>query len=350
MTLPVAEVLTFGETMGSIRAAGPLRAGGAMSMSLGGAETNVAIGLARLDHTVRWAGRLGDDEVGRFALRTLRAESVLTDAVTIDPTRPTGLMLLEKRIADISRASYYRAGSAGAELCIEDLRQALAAIPRILHLTGITAALSGSAADATRWAAEAARKQGTMVSLDVNFRSKLWPREEAAVFLEQLVPFVDIVIASEDELDLVAPAAAAGEIRPAGRERAAAADASEFADVSEPADVGENAEDAGVQELLARGVQQVIIKRGAAGASAWADGSRTSLPARTVPVVDTVGAGDAFTAGYLSALLDGLDMEARLDRAVTLGAFSVGGSGDWEFLPTRAELPLLEQSSGATIR
>ena len=75
------DVVTFGETMGSIRAAGLLRHGGAMSMSLGGAESNVAIGLARLGHTVRWGGRLGADDVGAFALRTLRSEGVDTATV-----------------------------------------------------------------------------------------------------------------------------------------------------------------------------------------------------------------------------------------------------------------------------
>lgn len=312
------EVVTFGETMASLRAAGLLRSGGAMTMSLGGAESNVAIGLARLGHLASWVGRLGDDEVGTFALRTLRAEAVMTDLVVTDPSRPTGLMLLEKRIADVSRAAYYRAGSAGSALCIDDLKAALDCQPRILHFTGITPALSTSAAAATLWAAGEAKRLGILVSFDVNYRSKLWTVSAATAALRPLADLVDIVIASEDELALVA---------------------------ADDTEVG------AVASLHRRGVTDVVIKRGSAGASTFTAGQpavhHDALP---VPVVDTVGAGDAFTAGYLSALLDGEPASGRLLRGVTLGAFAVAGSGDWENLPYRSELLLAGQSAGSTIR
>jgi 2-dehydro-3-deoxygluconokinase len=102
--------------------------------------------------------------------------------------------------------------------------------------------------------------------------------------------------------------------------------------------------------LAAQGVDQVIIKRGADGATGWIDGQPHQVAAHQVLVRDTVGAGDAFTAGYLSALLDGLDIQARLERGAVLGAFAVGYSGDWEALPTRAELLLWEQQAGTTVR
>ncbi|MHA7142121.1 sugar kinase [Arthrobacter sp. CAL618] len=312
------EVVTFGETMASIRAAGLLRAGGAMTMSLGGAETNVAIGLARLGHRVSWVGRLGADEVGTFALRTLRAEAVVTDGVVVDPRRPTGLMLLERRIAEVSRAAYYRANSAGSALCSDDLRAALEGNPRVLHLTGITPALSVSAAEATLWAAGEAKRRGILVSFDVNYRAKLWAVSEASAVLGPLVDLADIVIASDDELALVAPSVSEAEA---------------------------------VAGLHVRGVRDVVVKRGAAGASTFTAGERpVHQSAIPVPVVDTVGAGDAFTAGYLSALLDGEPTAGRLLRGATLGAFAVSGSGDWENLPYRSELALADQSAGSTIR
>ncbi|MHA7154718.1 sugar kinase [Arthrobacter sp. TMN-50] len=315
---PSVDVVTFGETMASLRAAGLLRAGGAMTMSLGGAETNVAIGLSRLGHRVSWVGRLGADEVGTFALRTLRAEAVVTDGVVIDSARPTGLMLLEKRIADVSRAAYYRAGSAGSVLCIDDLRAALDGHPRILHLTGITPALSRSAAEATLWAAGEAKRRGILVSFDVNYRSKLWSGPDAEATLGPLAELADVIIASDDELALVASGVSEAEA---------------------------------VASLHRRGVSEVVIKRGAAGASAYAPGEPTvHQAALPVPVVDTVGAGDAFTAGYLSALLDAEPTAGRLLRGVTLGSFAVAGSGDWENLPYRGELALAAQSAGSTIR
>lgn len=315
MTTP--EVVTFGEALGSIRASGMLRHGGAMVLSLGGAESNVAIGLARLGHRARWVGRLGSDEIGALALRTLRAENVAIDQVTIDDARPTGVMLVEKRVGDVSRVAYYRAASVGSALATNDLRDAFDAQTRVLHLTGITPALSASAAEATRWAARRARELGVMVSLDVNYRAALWGRDEASTVLAELAALATVVFASDDELSLVAG--------------------------------GENEEDA-VEQLRAAGVSEVVVKRGADGATAWSASGRQSVPARVVPVVDTIGAGDAFTAGYLSALLDEEPIGERLNRGAVLGAFAVSGSGDWERLPTRAELTLLDRASGHTIR
>lgn len=320
--LPPVEVLTFGETMGSIRTPRPLRMGGAMSMSLGGAETNVAIALSRLGHTVRWAGRVGDDGIGAFAVRTLRAEAVLTDAVTVDGTRPTGMMLLESHGMGFSRVAYYRAASAGSALRTEDLSTALDAGARILHLTGITPALSPGAAEATLAAALRARAAGILVSFDVNYRSSLWSEEHAAAVLSGLAAQADVVVASEDELRLVCP--------------------------------GDLGEDDAVRHLAGLGVREVVIKRGGKGATAWSFGpggaATEHRDALTVPVVDTVGAGDAFSAGYLSATLDGLPLGRRLERGVALGAFAVADATDWEGLPTRQDLALIGQPAGTTVR
>lgn len=315
--MTAVDVVTFGESMGSIRAAGLLRFGGAMNMAMGGAESNVAIGLARLGHAVRWVGRLGDDEVGEYVLRMLRAESVDTERVTLDTSRRTGLMLVEKRLPDIARVAYYRAGSAGSALGIPDLDGAFDASTRILHVTGITPALSPSAAEAALWAVRTAKELGVLVSFDVNYRAALWSREAASAVLTELARAADIVFASDDELSLVAD--------------------------------GETEEHA-AQALLAAGVDQVVVKRGADGAIAWHGTQSTSVPARKVAAVDTIGAGDAFTAGYLSALLDGENVAARLDRGAVLGAFAVSAAADWEASPTRRELSMLDHAPGSTLR
>jgi 2-dehydro-3-deoxygluconokinase len=314
----VTDVVTLGETMVSLRAATPLRLGGALAMSISGAESNVAIGLARLGHSVRWGGRVGDDEVGAYILRILRAESVMVDTVVIDPRRPTGLMLAERRIADVSRVNYYRAGSAGSALSETDAAAALAAGARLLHVTGITPALSDSAAQATTAAVRLAREAGVRVSVDVNYRSKLWSAEEARPVLSELVRLADIVIASEDELGLV---------------------------VTTPED-----ERASAAELAASGVTQLVVKRGARGASVWCEGQVTDAPATVVTVRDTIGAGDALTAGYLSGILDGLPVATALKRGTLAGAFAVSAVGDWEGLPTRDELLLLDAEAGSTLR
>ena len=312
------DVATLGETMVSLRTGTPLRLGGSMTMTMAGAESNVAIGLARLGHRVRWGGRVGADEVGTFILRTLRAESVAVDTVVADPERPTGLMLAERRVADISRVSYYRRGSAGSALAPADAVACLAETPRILHVTGITPALSESAAEALRTAVGLARASGTLVSVDVNYRSRLWTPARARPVLSALARGADIVIASEDELGLV---------------------------VTDPLD-----ESGAAAELAASGISQLVVKRGARGATVWHDGRAHHAPAVTVTVLDTIGAGDAFTAGYLSGVLDGLRPPESLRRGTVTGAFAVAGLGDWEGLPTRDELSLLGGEAGSTVR
>ncbi|SCL31193.1 2-dehydro-3-deoxygluconokinase [Micromonospora rhizosphaerae] len=313
------DLLTFGEALVSLRAAGPLAAGGALTMHLAGAEANVAIGLARLGHRTAWAGRVSEDELGGYVLRELRAEGVGVDHVTRDPERPAGLMFLERRTADLTRVRYHRAGSAGSALSVEDLRPALAAGAHVLHLTGITPALSDSAREATRWAAETASRSGALVCLDVNHRARLWTRDAARAVLTPLAGYASVVVASEDELELVGEPGA-----------------------DEPAVVA---------ALLDRGVETVLVTLGADGARAYTRDGVREAAALPVTAVDTVGAGDAFTAGYLSGHLDGLDLAGRLRRAVTLGAFAVAGHGDWEALPRRDELSLLDDlQPGSTLR
>ena len=314
------EVVTFGETMAAMRARGALRLGGSLGLSVAGAESNVAIGLARLGHRVRWAGRVGADELGALVLRTLRAESIdIEHAVTDDTGRPTGLLLTEPRLGMLTRVSYYRAGSAGSAVSPADVLPALASGSRILHLTGITPALGPSAAEAVRAAATTARGAGITVCLDVNYRSRLWTTDRARTVLRPLLAHTDLLVASEDELPLVLE-------RPGAVESEA------------------------VHSILATGVNEVVVKRGARGATSFtADGS-TDCAARQVDAVDLVGAGDAFVAGYLSGVLNGADIPARLYRAVTTAAFAVATRGDWEGLPTQDELGLFDQPDGTTIR
>ncbi|MFE2728910.1 sugar kinase [Kitasatospora sp. NPDC059327] len=301
--------------MAALRADRPLRLGATLALSMAGAEANVAIGLARLGHAVRWVGVNGDDELGRLVLRTLRAEGVDVSRVSVDAA-PTGLVLFEPRVADLTRVSYYRAGSAGSRLTPGCLAGALAEGARIVHLTGVTAALGPGPRAAVEAAAHAARGA---VCLDVNYRARLWSPQEASAALRPLIPLVDILVASDDELALVAPP-------------------------------GVEHEAECVEALLAQGVGEVVVKRGAAGAEVFTGDGSFSRPAVRVPVRSTVGAGDAFVAGYLSGLLDGLPVADRLGRAVTTGAFAVASAGDWEGLPSRDELTLLDAAPGSTLR
>ncbi|TQJ20111.1 2-dehydro-3-deoxygluconokinase [Micromonospora sp. A202] len=313
----MTDLLTLGETMAAFRTTGPLRLGGTAGISVAGSESTVAIGLARLGHQAAWIGVTGADEPGELVRRTLRAEGVDLRWSRVDPTAPTGLILFENRVADINRVTYHRAGSAGSRLRPVDVTRAFDAPgppPRLLHVTGITCALGVEPYQAVVEAVRRAHAAGTTVCLDVNHRQRLWSVTEAADALRPLLPLIDLVVASDDELAVLTGA-------------------------SDP-----------VPALLSAGVTEVVVKHGAGGATSHSATGVVRRPARTVPVVDTVGAGDAFVAGLLSGWLDGADVPRRLDRAVTTGAFAVATRGDWEGLPDRAELALLDHGPGGTVR
>ncbi|MEU8934353.1 sugar kinase [Streptomyces sp. NPDC048409] len=311
----MTDVLTIGEAMASIRTPAPLRLGGPAHLSVAGSESNVAIGLARLGHRACWVGVVGEDQPGELIRRTLGAEGVDTRFVRSTADSSTGFIAFDRPAHDITRVSYHRAGSAGSTLTAAECVAAVAAAsPRLLHLTGITPALSASAREATLAAARAAHTAGARVTLDVNHRARLWSRADAAATLGELLPFVHTVFASEDELDLLTPA----------REGAA--------------------------DLLARGVAEIVVTAGAAGAYCHTPEGNLFQAALPVTVVDSIGAGDAFVSGYLSAVLDGLPAADRLLRAATAGAFCVGAHGDWEALPCRADLPLLSRGDGLALR
>lgn len=311
------DVVTAGEVMGAVQADGLVRLGAGARLSIAGAETNVAIGLARLGHSCAWVGVVGRDQLGALALRTLRAEGVDVSWVRRDDA-PTGILVSEERLAGVARVDYHRRASSGSLLAPADLLAALEPAPRVLHLTGLTMALGDQPAQAVRAAVAAARDAGALVCFDVNHRQRLWSAATARSVLAPLAPLLDLVIASDDELPLLAPA---GDDLPAQ-----------------------------AQALLDGGVGEVVVKLGAEGATSYTAKGAVHAPARPVTVVDTIGAGDGFVAGYLSGLLDGLDVSGRLDRGVTVGAFVVSTAGDWEGLPLREELSVLDVRSGAVVR
>ena len=291
-----------------------------MDLSIAGSESNVAVGLARQGVAVDWIGVVGDDEFGRLALRVLRAESVGVGHVRIHRTAPTGLIVFEPRLAGLTRVTYRRSGSAGADLGIEDVVPALTPAPAVLHVTGITPALGPRPRAMIDHAVTEARLAGTLVCLDVNYRAALWSRRDAADVLTPLAARSDVVMASEDEVALLDPAGT-------GRD-----------------------ETETIESLLAGTTSEVVVSRGARGATAFRRGERIDQPAVSVTVIDTVGAGDALCAGYLAALLDGDDLAARAQRAVRTAGFAVAASGDWEGLPTVEELALLDVPPGSVMR
>lgn len=304
-------LVTAGETMGLLVQAtpGPPRNGEPMCFGIGGSESNVAIGVRRLGVPATWIGRVGDDPAGALILRELRAEQV-EPLAAVDPA-PTGLMVRWRPTGLHGRVEYHRRGSAGAHLRAADIPDAVVARAAAFHATGITLALGADPAAAVGRAVAVARTAGVPVSFDLNFRRALWTEAEAAPALRTAVRQADVVFAGAEEAAIVT-----------GR--------------AEPLDAA--------LALEALGPRQVLIKLGDAGCLARIDGATHELPARAVGpmVLDTVGAGDAFVAGYLAELIGGAAPAQRLATAVAAGTWAVTVAGDWEGMPDRRALALLD--------
>lgn len=309
-------VATIGETMALLSApnSGRLRDMTCLQLSVAGAESNVAIGIRRLGHEAAWIGRVGADEFGELVLSVLRRESVDVSGAIVDGASQTGLMIKERRF-NVSRVSYYRAGSAGSRLCEADIHADLVRHARILHVTGVTLGISESCRKAVHAAVALARSADVVVSFDLNYRAALWDRDEAARQFIALATQADIVFASEDEIALLA----------------------------------ENPSVAAVR-LREGGTATVVVKRGAQGASVLDEEGWLDEPAITVPVVDPVGAGDAFVAGYLTGVLRNLDRGERLRLGCAVGACVVSAAGDWEGLPAWEDVACIGVDPGTTVR
>ncbi|MCS7059287.1 MAG: sugar kinase [Meiothermus sp.] len=298
------EVIAAGEAMALLLAPKPgyLRHQTYLELRVGGAEANLAIALARLGFRAGFVGWLGQDELGELVLQRLRAEGVEISQVR-RLEAPTGLYIRERLPGGRSRVHYRRSGSAAAQMAPGAFDPGYLEGCEVFHLSGITPALSPSAAAFARWAMTEARRRGVLVSLDVNYRAKLWEPRLARAWLEEALPQVDCLFLSQEDARL-------WEV-----------DGTEL-----------------LKTLAARGPRQVVLKRGRLGALALVEGCCFEAPAFSVEEVDPVGAGDAFSAGYLAGLLWGKPPAERLRIANALGALVVSVLGDYEGAPSALEL------------
>lgn len=300
--LAPVEVVTIGEAMGLVVLPPNDYHGhaGECVVSFGGAESNVAIGLARLGVSAGWASALGNDFFGDLIRKSLASEGVSVFAKSTSDS-PTGTMFKTATTEGRRDVRYFRSHSAASQLSSADVPESVLSSARILHLTGIFPALSPSAREATLSAIEIARKHDCLVSFDINYRDALWPANEASDFVHAVLKDIDILFGGEDELRILGGDSGIHEL---------------------------------VEALADSGPSEVVVKRGAEGAKAFANGSWCEQQALEVEVVDTVGAGDAFVAGYLYELLSSADVSERLKTAAITGGLATSHLGDWQGFPS----------------
>ncbi|MGI4984610.1 MAG: sugar kinase [Janthinobacterium lividum] len=307
--------LTYGEAMALFVAdtPGDLAQVEHFTRRIAGADLNVATGLARLGFRVGYVSRVGRDAFGRMIVDALAAEGIDTRHVRVDERWPTGFQLKSRAEAGADPSvEYFRRGSAASHLSVADFDPAYADEATHLHLTGVAPAISASSLELARRLATHFNAAGRTVSFDPNLRPTLWSSTEVMVrTLNELAALATWVL----------PGLAEGRIL-----------------------TGETTPEGIAAFYLARGARGVVVKLGAAGAyHASADGACGHVDAVPVAaVVDTVGAGDGFAVGVISALHEGLSLAAASARGALIGALAVQVIGDSEGLPSRAALAQLE--------
>ena len=277
------------------------------SMAVAGAEFNVAVGLARLNLPVTYLTRLGEDPFGQKIVRTLQRNGIGSEFVSFSKERSTGFMLKSKVSTGDPKIFYFRKGSAASTLSKEDADRMDFSGYGFVHLTGIFPALSESTKEASFYLIKKAREHGLTVSFDPNLRPQLWPDTETMV--QTLNEFAALS-------DYVLPGEAEGELLCGDRD---------------PRKIG--------QFYLERGAKAVVTKMGSRGAYLMTEQDQELVPGFSIEkVVDTVGAGDGFAAGILSALMEGKNLYEAVRRANAVGAIQVTSIGDNDGLPSRAQL------------
>ncbi|MEU6671271.1 sugar kinase [Streptomyces sp. NPDC046727] len=328
------DVVALGESMVTFLPSRPGRLADVPSFdrAIGGAESNVACALAAFGHPARWISRVGADGFGDHLVERIGGHGVDVSAVHRDPERPTGVYFRTAgdRGTGAHEVAYYRAGSAASAMSVRNVDLTAARAGRVLHLSGITAALSGECRDLLR-ALTARSAARPLVSFDVNHRPGLWRAAEGAAVLLELARGADIVFVGEDEAEEA---------------------------------WGATGGPAAVRQLLPEPAV-LVVKEGARGATAFAGEGETDaashplppladgtppapgrtvrprpapaafVPAPTVDVVATTGAGDAFAAGFLSATLRGLPLRARLRHGHLFAAAALTTPGDLAAPPAR---------------
>ncbi|MDF2568411.1 MAG: 2-dehydro-3-deoxygluconokinase [Sporomusa sp.] len=307
------QIITLGESMVMMVAdqSDSLQFVTSYTRKIAGAESNVAIGLARLGHDVGWISAIGDDPFGTYIRNTIRGEGVDTSGVQTLPEYPTGMLIKERNEIGDPKVFYYRRGSAASHITPDMVEESYFAKTKILHVTGIFPALSDTCLETLLKAIRIAKAQGALITFDPNIRLKLWSKVQARETLLKLANLSDLIMPGRKEAELL---------------------------------IGTGDWEQVQKYFHTTGNRFIVMKDGPDGAfyshkerdNVVEEGYAKGFPVRRV--VDTVGAGDGFAVGVLSALLEGLTLKEAVVRGNAIGSLAVTVQGDVEGYPTRRQL------------
>lgn len=303
------DVVTFGEAMAMFIAnqPGPLCEVSQFTRELAGAETNVAIGLARLGLRSGWASKVGNDAFGEFIMNRLKNENVNIEHVLIDEHYQTGFQIKSRVLKGDPEVQYFRKGSAASHLDVEDFNEKYFLEAKHIHMTGIPLALSEQVREFSKHALAFMKKNGRTVSFDPNLRPSLWDSPQE---------MINHINGAAFQADTVLPGITEGQL---------------LTGYNEPHDIA--------SFYLEKGVKLVVIKLGEAGAfykTPFDEGTVHGM--KVEKVVDTVGAGDGFAVGVISGLMEGLSVQEAVLRGNAIGSLAVQAPGDNDGYPTKEKL------------
>ena len=297
------DVITIGDAMIAMcpEKKGPIIFSNTFERKVGGAELNVAIGCSRLGLKAGWISKLGNDDFGKYILKTVRGENIDVSEVELVDKYQTSVYFREILSDGSSRSFYYRENSPTSTMTTADLKEEYFKAAKVLHITGVFPSITTNNRDIILEAVKLAKKSNLLISFDPNIRLKMWSKEEARSYILALLPYVDILLVGDEEVEIL--------LEDSNIEKA-------------------------IEAFHGYGISKVIVKRGAKGAIA-SDG-KDVFDVEAIPpkaLIDTVGAGDGFAAGFLTALLKGQSFEDSVRFANAVGSLVVGVEGDNEGLP-----------------
>jgi len=303
-------IITIGEAMGLFVAneVGPLEKTNNYTMYTAGAEMNVAIGLARLGFNAYFATQFGNDPIGKFVENHMKEENIKNDYIYFTDDYVTGLMLKEKVLSGDPFVASYRKGSAATKFNKNLVKNIDFSKFSNVHLSGIFLALSDETREVSHYFADEARKNNVVVTFDPNLRPNLWKTEK------EMITTINTLA---KKCDIVLPGISEGKI---------------LTGYSKPEDIAEF--------YLTKNTKAVIVKLGAEGAfikEVGKDGKYIK-GFKVEKIIDTVGAGDGFAVGVISALAEGIPMEEAAIRGNAIGALQLMTPGDNDGLPDREKL------------
>ncbi|AWK50701.1 2-keto-3-deoxygluconate kinase [Clostridium beijerinckii] len=297
------DVITIGDAMIAMcpKEKGPIIFCNTFERKIGGAELNVAIGCARLGLNSGWISRLGNDDFGKYILKTVRGEGVDISEVKLVDEYPTSVYFREVLSDGASRSFYYREKSPTSTMNHKELNEEYFKNSKVLHITGVFPSINMNNREVIFEAVKLAKKHNLIVSFDPNIRLKMWSKEEAKSYIEKLLPYIDILLIGDEEVEIL---------------------------------LGETSLEDAIKTFHSYGIEKVIVKKGAKGAIGSDNENIYEVDAiKPKALVDTVGAGDGFAAGFLTALLKGETLENCVRFANAVGSLVVGVEGDNEGLP-----------------